>query len=94
MLLSSHDASADHPHRLQWACRRGLLELDVIFARFIATQYYTRASEQARKALYDLLQCQDQDLFDWLVKHQSVPEQYQEIINTILNDITLDDTTA
>ena len=53
------------PPFLRWACRRGMLELDVILNQFVA-QNYGSLSAKEQEDFYTLLQCQDQDIFRWL----------------------------
>ena len=52
--------------RLQWACRRGMLELDLLLGQFLDKGYLTlSANEQA--LFKELLDETDQDLFAWLM---------------------------
>ncbi len=51
--------------RLRWSCRRGLLELDIVLQRFLATNYDT-LSEPDRKAFNDLLELSDNTLLAYL----------------------------
>ena len=57
--------------RLSWQCRRGMLELDLMLKTFIEKRYYT-LSEKYKKAFHQLLKCQDQILFEYLMG-QDVP---------------------
>ncbi len=57
--------------RLQWHCRRGMLELDIILGTFLKEQF-TQLSGNDQNAFEQLLNCQDQDLFNWLV-HKQIP---------------------
>lgn len=53
------------PPKLIWECRRGMLELDVWLGNFLKEAYLSLSPED--KVLFEkLLQCNDQDLFDWL----------------------------
>ena len=52
--------------RLRWQCRRGMLELDHLFARFLDLGYPS-LDEAGRRAFVDLLAHQDQDLSDWFM---------------------------
>ncbi|HVL36583.1 MAG TPA: succinate dehydrogenase assembly factor 2 [Burkholderiales bacterium] len=45
--------------RLRWRCRRGLLELDLVFERFLPT-----LAEAEREAFEALLELADQPLWD------------------------------
>lgn len=51
--------------RIRWRSRRGLLELDIIFSRFIEKKLDTLSSEEI-ETYKDLLLCQDNDLLDWV----------------------------
>jgi len=50
-------------NRLRWHCRRGLLELDLIFARFLSTRFEALDTQQIA-ALEALLQFEDTDLWE------------------------------
>jgi antitoxin CptB len=52
------DASAKN--RLRWKCRRGLLELDLVLQDFVAN----RMEDREIDALNDLLELEDNDLWD------------------------------
>lgn len=53
------------PPRLRWACRRGMLELDVLLGNFLEHAYlHLQPSEQ--ELFVKLLNCNDQELFEWL----------------------------
>lgn len=49
--------------RLRWHCRRGLLELDLVFARFLKKHFDSMDAEQLA-ALEELLGYEDADLWD------------------------------
>lgn len=57
--------------RLKWACRRGMLELDVLLGNFLAEAYPSLSLED--KALFvELLEGQDPELFAWIMGHDEV----------------------
>ncbi len=59
-------------NRLFWGSRRGMLELDLVLLPFLDNVYPTL--EQADKERYwQLLTCEDQDLFAWFMR-RSDPE--------------------
>lgn len=61
------------PSQLYWACRRGMLELDVLLGNFLAEAYLNASpAEQAR--FIKLLDCNDQDLFMWLTNKETPPD--------------------
>ena len=71
-------------NRLFWASRRGMLELDLILLPFAEGVYPQLASSDQRD-FEQLLECEDQDLFSWLLRSK-VPEdeQVSRIVNLIL----------
>lgn len=59
--------------RLKWACRRGMLELDLILLPFFEDTFdQLTAPEQSD--FEALLTCPDQDLYAWLLNFQACPE--------------------
>ena len=70
-------------NRLRWGSRRGMLELDLILMPFVEHVYPTL--EPHGQALYArLLECEDQDLFAWLLQREPPPEDWQrEIVHLI-----------
>lgn len=68
------------PPRLRWACRRGMLELDVLLGNFLE-QAYLKLTDQEQKCFVQLLDCNDQDLFMWLMgKETSNDPNLQEMV--------------
>lgn len=57
------------PPKLRWACRRGMLELDVLLGNFLENAYLT-LSEPEKKIFVQLLDESDQDLFEWLLRQK------------------------
>jgi antitoxin CptB len=60
-------------NRLRWRCRRGMLENDLILARFLDTRG-ERISAQEIAALDRLLQLSDSELWDLLSGRQEVAD--------------------
>lgn len=58
--------------RVHWACRRGMRELDVLIMPFFDSEY-DRLSDTDKQLFIKLLDCQDPQLFSWLM-NQSIPE--------------------
>lgn len=54
--------------RIAWHCRRGMLELDVILARFMQDKFGSLDVQQQQQ-FEALIACEDQDLFAWLMGH-------------------------
>ena len=57
------------PPKLRWACRRGMLELDVILGNFL-NEAYPALSEEDKERFVELLNCTDPELFAWLMGHE------------------------
>ena len=56
-------------NRLKWACRRGMLELDVMFLPFVEEAFDDLTFEE-QEVFERLLTCDDPDLFAWFMGHQ------------------------
>lgn len=52
--------------KLEWACRRGMLELDVLLGNFLKHAYPSLPLED-KKRFVRLLECSDPELFSWLM---------------------------
>jgi antitoxin CptB len=61
--------SAVNKARLKWACRRGMLELDVLFTPFV-DEAYDDLNLQDQITFERLLTCQDPELFAWFMGHE------------------------
>lgn len=71
--------------RLKWACRRGMLELDVLLAPFV-DESYSDLDEQDKLTFERLLTCDDPDLFAWFMGHEECKdEQLNYMVQKILN---------
>lgn len=56
----------DNLSRLAWACRRGMLELDVLLGNFLKKGYLSLPLAD-KQAFIDLLNYPDPELFAWLL---------------------------
>jgi antitoxin CptB len=54
--------------RVQWACRRGMRELDISIMPFFEYEYDT-LSDSDKKIFIRLLESDDPDLFNWMMNH-------------------------
>jgi antitoxin CptB len=73
--------------RLKWACRRGMLELDVLFMPF-AEHGFNELSGQQQEVFERLLTCDDPDLYAWFMGHQICENQeYSQMIEHILSRV-------
>ena len=73
--------------KLRWACRRGMLELDVLLAPFVE-EGYDALNEQQKRDFERLLACDDPDLFAWFMGHaKSEDAAIQALITLILDRV-------
>ena len=63
-------------NKLQWNCRRGLLELDLVLQRFVL-----QVKEQELSQLNEILEFPDNDLWDIVIGRS---EQYQPHLSEIV----------
>ena len=54
--------------RIKWACRRGMLELDVVIMPFFE-ECFEGLSDDEQQDFVALLECDDPDLFTWIMGH-------------------------
>jgi len=54
--------------RIHWACRRGMRELDISIMPFFEHEYDS-LSDADKQVFIRLLECDDPDLFNWLMNH-------------------------
>lgn len=77
----------DSKPKLKWACRRGMLELDVLFEPFVDEAYDALSNDQ-KVAFQRLLACEDPDLFAWFMGHKVCEDQaLNNMVQLILNRV-------
>jgi antitoxin CptB len=59
--------------RIKWACRRGMLELDVLLEPFVEAAY-DALSDSDKLVFQTLLAVEDPDLFAWFMGHEKCPD--------------------
>jgi antitoxin CptB len=60
--------------KLEWACRRGMLELDVLLGNFLKEAYPDLEVED--KLLFiNLLICSDPEVFAWIMGHEKPSDE-------------------
>ena len=69
--------------RLRWQCRRGLLELDLLFVRFLE-QHYSALNATELDAFQRLLEQPDQTLLAWLQGQQEPPSDLKMIVDKVI----------
>ncbi|MFK8011318.1 MAG: succinate dehydrogenase assembly factor 2 [Marinicellaceae bacterium] len=71
---------------LQWRCRRGTKELDVVLRRFLDNNYDSLTDDQLR-IFDDLLNTQDTILWYWLsLKEMPETESFKKMVLQITNN--------
>lgn len=65
----SNDEQKADGHKVYWASRRGMLELDLVLMPF-AKDVYPTLGDEDQLAYRQLLEEQDQDLFAWFLGRQ------------------------
>ncbi|XPF93651.1 succinate dehydrogenase assembly factor 2 [Colwellia sp. RE-S-Sl-9] len=79
----------DNKPRLRWACRRGMLELDVLLLPFV-DEAYDDLSEENKVIFERLLVCQDPELFAWFMGHEKCEDsELNSLVQLILNRVKL-----
>jgi len=69
---------------MRWAARRGMLELDLMLDPFVTVRY-AHLSESDQHRFQQLMLCEDQDLFAWLLgRAQPDDEELAGIVSQIL----------
>lgn len=78
----------DSRKKLRWACRRGMLELDVLLLPFMDDGAYDVLSEEQKLIFQRLLSSDDPDLFAWFMGHQQCEDaELKEMVKIILNRV-------
>jgi len=73
--------------RLKWACRRGMLELDVLLMPFVDEAWELLSDDN--KAIFErLLVCQDPELFAWFMGHEKCEDkELDSLVQLILKRV-------
>ena len=69
-------------NQLQWKCRRGMLELDIILGRFLA-EFYPILNSDEQQQFESLLEETDPDIYAWLMSYQADSAQHHAILEKI-----------
>ena len=81
--MSSNSNDLPSVTKLQWACRRGMLELDVLLSNFLQSGYADLELVDKRHFAL-LLTYTDPELFDWLINTVPAPTvEIQQIVDKI-----------
>ncbi|MCP5077278.1 MAG: succinate dehydrogenase assembly factor 2 [Psychromonas sp.] len=73
--------------RLLWACRRGMLELDVLFIPFVK-EVFNDLSTTDQFTFQRPLTCEAPELFAWFMGHKECPDvELKKIVDVILKRV-------
>lgn len=72
-------------NRLFWACRRGMLELDLILLPFLE-RVYPELDAESQGQFESLLDCEDQQLFCWFLRREDPKDPEHMNIVQIIRD--------
>ena len=73
--------------RLRWACRRGMLELDVLFMPF-AESGFNELPEEKQEVFERMLTCDDPDLYAWFMGHKACENAaFSQMVKHILSRV-------
>lgn len=74
-------------NRLFWHSRRGMLELDVLLVPFVK-EVYPNLPEADQRRYVKLLECEDNDLFQWFMQKSESPDpELQYMVRMILDRV-------
>jgi len=71
--------------RLRWRCRRGMKELDVLLERYL-DQRFAIASAAEQALFLQLLDCEDPDLWSWVIGHAEPPAKFSDVLQRLLGN--------
>ncbi|WNC69405.1 succinate dehydrogenase assembly factor 2 [Thalassotalea fonticola] len=78
---------SENKPRLRWACRRGMLELDVLFMPFVE-EAWDDLTKQQKQDFDRLLECDDPELFAWFMGHEECKDEaLNAMVQIILNRV-------
>lgn len=73
--------------RLKWACRRGMLELDVLLLPFVE-EAFDGLTYEKQETFERLLTSDDPDLFAWFMGHQKCEDpELAEMVDIIIRRV-------
>lgn len=81
--MQTPEIGIEETSRIHWACRRGMLELDIAVRPFFEYEYHTLSDEEKRNFI-NLLKADDPDLFNWLMGNgQPASPELQSMVDLI-----------
>lgn len=80
--MSTLETAKMKQKKLQWQCRRGMLEIDLVLKRYLS-ESYLKADENEKTIFEALLIENDQQLFLWLMGKENAPEKYADLVEKL-----------
>ena len=80
--MSTIEAVEIKKKQLQWQCRRGMLEIDLILKRYLSNSYL-EAGESEQALFESLLTENDQQLFLWFTGREKPSEHYLDLVEKL-----------
>ncbi|MCK3657885.1 hypothetical protein A4G18_03955 [Pasteurellaceae bacterium Pebbles2] len=75
--------------RIEWDCRRGMLELDKVIMPFYQ-RYFDQLSDQKKQIFIRLLACSDLQLFSWFFNRvEAADSELQAMVEEIQHKLQL-----
>lgn len=71
--------------RIEWDCRRGMLELDKVIMPFYQ-QHFDNLTEPQKETFIRLLACTDLQLFSWFFNRTSAPDERLQSMVDLIHD--------
>lgn len=71
--------------RLRWRCRRGMRELDVLLGSWLERRWLD-ADTARRDAFAALLDCEDDEIWDWLTGHEP-PRERDPALEALIREL-------
>ncbi len=68
--------------RLTWRCRRGTRELDVLLSDWLSNRY-PDSGPTLQKRFAELLECEDDRIWDWLTGRGEPEPDFAELVQRI-----------
>jgi len=59
--------------------RRGLQELDLVFAPFVEVRF-SKLNQEDKVSFLELLENNDMDLMDWIINEKPTPREFNNIV--------------
>lgn len=80
-------SESNHIKRLQWQCRRGIKEVEVLLLPYFSN-HYPNLNQEDQQLFERLLNCHDVELFEWFTG-RSKPEdkEIMRLVNVILQSV-------